>query len=64
MIQDFSPFAEIGGIHENAEILKDIVHSFIPTDFYERRAPVAVDFEKQQKLPSYLFKTKRPTRLV
>lgn len=56
--------SDISNAQSNADFLKDIVHSFIPTDFYERRAPPAVDFEKQQKLPSYLCKTKRPARLV
>ncbi|XP_053385317.1 uncharacterized protein LOC128550387 [Mercenaria mercenaria] len=55
---------EITSAHGNADVLKDIVHSLIPTDFFERRAPPAVDYEKQQKLPSYLCRNKRPARLV
>ncbi|XP_060570921.1 uncharacterized protein LOC132729219 [Ruditapes philippinarum] len=55
---------EISSSQGNADILKDLVHSFIPTDFYERRAPPSVDFEKQQKVPSYLSRSKRPARFV
>lgn len=44
------------------EKIKQLIHSFIPANFYERKPPT-IDFEKQQRLPTYLIqpKVKKPS---
>lgn len=59
--------SEISISEGNEEVLKDLVHSFIPSDFYERRIQTPVpEYEKQQKRPSYLtnLRSKLPTKFV
>ncbi|KAL4234777.1 hypothetical protein ACF0H5_006419 [Mactra antiquata] len=49
----------------NKENLTDFVHSYIPTNFYERDVPQTVEFEKSKKIPSYLSQTRvKTTRFV
>lgn len=42
---------------EKDEKIKQLIHSFIPANFYERKPPT-IDFEKQQRLPTYLLQPK------
>lgn len=46
------------------EKIKELIHSFIPANFYERKPPT-IDFEKQQRLPTYLTQSnvKKPSKI-
>ena len=49
---------------DNDEKIKELIHSFIPANFYERQPP-KIDLEKHQRLPTYLLqnKVKKPSKL-